>query len=93
VYGMEPGETKISALTESFSVSKDLIVRVICAENENLNVVDEDGNPVIAASYRQSEFGEDNIDWNFVPFQKVGFVNSDEEERRETEDQDEDGDD
>lgn len=84
VYGMAPGEQEITASTELFVVNNDLIIRVVCAENEHLKVVDEAGFPVIAASYRQSEFGVDNIDWSFVANQKLDFLNVSLEDEEET---------
>jgi hypothetical protein len=70
VYGMGPNEHVVSEATELFSVSNDLIIRVICAENSLLNVVDKEGNQVVAARYRQSEFGSHDINWDFVQIQK-----------------------
>ncbi len=74
VYGMGPNEHVVSESTELFTVSNDLIIRVICAENTQLNVVDKEGIPVVAARYRQSEFGSHDINWDFVQIQKRGFV-------------------
>jgi hypothetical protein len=74
VYGMAPNEDYVSEATELFSVTNDLIIRVICAENDNLNVVDREGCPVVAASYRESEFGSHNVNWDFVKIQKKGFL-------------------
>jgi hypothetical protein len=39
-----------------------------------LNVVDKEGNQVVAARYRQSEFGSHDINWDFVQIQKREFV-------------------
>jgi hypothetical protein len=84
VYGMSPGETNITKDTELFVVDKSLIDRVVCAENDMLNVVDQTGKPVLAASYRQKEFlPSDNICWEFVVSQKTDFdevINESEEE-------------
>ena len=74
VYGMAPNEHVVSETTELFSVTNDLIIRVICAENDNLNVVDKEGGKVVAARYRHSEFGSHNINWDFVKIQKRGFA-------------------
>jgi hypothetical protein len=83
VYGMAPDKTMIDKNTELFVVDKCLIDRVVCAENDFLNVVDADGQPVIAASYRQNEFPpSDNISWGFVAAQKRFFPDS----QRESED-------
>jgi hypothetical protein len=73
---MASGELEITASTELFVVDNDLIIRVVCAENDNLNVVYEAGFLVIAASYRQSKFGMDNIEWSFVVDQKQVFLNN-----------------
>ncbi len=74
VYGMSPGETNITKDTELFVVDKSLIDRVVCAENDILNVVAKTGKPVLAASYRQKEFlTSDNICWEFVMSQKTDF--------------------
>ena len=73
VYGMGPNEHVVSEQTELFAVTNDLIIRVICAENSQLNVVDKEGNQVVAARYRQSEFGKHNINWDFVGIQKRDF--------------------
>jgi hypothetical protein len=81
---MSPGETNITKDTELFVVDKSLIDRVVCAENDMLNVVDQTGKPVLAASYRQKEFlPSDNICWEFVVSQKTDFdevINESEEE-------------
>ena len=72
---MGPNEHVVSETTELFTVSNDLIIRVICAENTPLTVVDKaEGIPVLAARYRQSEFGSHNINWDFVRIQKRDFV-------------------
>jgi len=55
VYGMGPNEHVVSEQTELFAVTNDLIIRVICAENSQLNVVDKEGNQVVAARYPQSD--------------------------------------
>jgi hypothetical protein len=57
-------------------VTNDLIIRVICAENSLLNVVDKEGNQVVAARYRQSEFGSHDINWDFVQIQKREFADN-----------------
>lgn len=81
VYGMMPGEITVTKNTELFVVDNDLITRVICAENKNLNVVDAEGVPVIAATYRQNEFlVEENICWDFVKVQKREFLSQELEE-------------
>jgi hypothetical protein len=83
---MAPNERDITETTELFVVNNDLIIHVIYAENKNLNVVDEAGFPVIAASYRQSKFGMDNINWDFVKARKQDFLCEmpEEEEDKET---------
>ena len=42
-------------------------------------MLDKEGNQVVAARYRQSEFGMHNINWDFVGIQKRDF-----EDRRAT---------
>jgi hypothetical protein len=85
---MASGEMVMTERTGLFVVNNDLIIHVICAENDNLNVVDKAGFPVIAASYRQSEFGMDSIDWGFVQAQKWDFLHDmleDEDDEEEEE--------
>ena len=73
VYGMGPNEHVVMEATELFSVTNDLIIPVIWAENAQLNVVDKEGTRVVAARYRQSEFGVHDINWEFVRLQKLCF--------------------
>jgi hypothetical protein len=47
-----------------FSSHLDLIMHVICADNDNLNVVDQEGSPVVATRYRQNEFWHHNMDFH-----------------------------
>jgi hypothetical protein len=72
---MGPNQTTVDKNTELFVVDNSLIDRVVCAENEMLNVIDNEGQPVIAASYCQKEFPPtNNVSWGFVTAQKRDFV-------------------
>ena len=71
-------------------MSNDLIIRVICAENTQLNVVDKEGIPVVAARYRQSKFGSHDINWDFVRIQKRDFVDKGKQKNNDAIDEDDD---
>ena len=55
------------------NVTNDLIIRVISAENSQMNVVDKEGNQVVAARVPPKRFGKHDINWYFVGLPKPDF--------------------